>query len=221
MIRPIAVLRPEPGNAATVARVGAAGRRAIALPLFDVRPLDWQVPDPASFDALILTSANAVRHAGPGLARLAALPVLAVGNATARAARDAGLTVQATGKGDAAALADLARATGIARALHLTGADHRDLPPGVVARAIAVYASMPRDADLSPLTGAIALVHSPAGGARLATLVDAQGLDRAGIAVAAISAAAAAACGAGWAALAVADSPREEALLAAALALGD
>ncbi|MGC6399945.1 uroporphyrinogen-III synthase [Sphingomonas sp. FW199] len=221
MTRPIAVLRPQPGNAATVARIGGAGRSALALPLFEIRPLDWTPPDPAGFDALILTSANAVRHAGPGLARLAVLPVLAVGDATASAARDAGLTVRAVGDGDAAALADLAVTHGITRALHLAGADHRDLPPTVVARTLPVYASVPRDADLSALTGAIALVHSPAAAERLAMLVDAQQLDRAGIAVAVISAAAAAACGGGWAALAVAARPREDALLAAALALDD
>lgn len=221
MTRPIAVLRPEPGNAATAARIGAAGRTALALPLFEIRPLGWTPPDPARFDALVLTSANAARHAGPGLARLAALPVLAVGNATARAARDAGLTVRAVGDGDAAALADLAVTHGVTRALHLAGADHRNLPATVVARTLAVYASVPCDADLSALTGAIALVHSPAAGERLAMLVDAQELDRAAIAIAGISGAAAAACGPGWAALAIAGRPREDALLAAALALDD
>ena len=66
MTRPIAVLRPEPGNAATADRIAALGLAAIRLPLFEVRALDWAPPDPAGFDALLLTSANAPRLAGPG-----------------------------------------------------------------------------------------------------------------------------------------------------------
>src|SRR3546814_9776925 len=49
------------------------------------------------FDALLLTSAFAAREAGPEIARLATLPVYAVGDATARAAEAAGLTVAMTG----------------------------------------------------------------------------------------------------------------------------
>jgi len=73
--RPIAVLRPEPGNRVTAAAIEARGRIAIRLPLFEVRPLAWQVPDPDRFDALVLTSANAIRHGGPGLAALLGLPI--------------------------------------------------------------------------------------------------------------------------------------------------
>ena len=79
MSRAVAVLRPEPGNAATATRVEAAGLAAIRLPLFAVRALDWTPPDPAAFDALILTSANTPRLAGPGIDSLASLPVFAVG----------------------------------------------------------------------------------------------------------------------------------------------
>ena len=39
MTRPLAVLRPEPGNAATTQAIEALGRRAIRLPLFRVMPL--------------------------------------------------------------------------------------------------------------------------------------------------------------------------------------
>ena len=86
MSRPIVVLRPEPGNRVTAAAIEGRGLRAIRLPLFAVQPVAWQAPDPAGFDALLLTSANAVRHGGAGLARLLSLPVFAVGEATADAA---------------------------------------------------------------------------------------------------------------------------------------
>ena len=104
MTRRLAVLRPEPGNSATAARIVAAGFDAVRLPLFAVEPLAWTAPDPGEYDALLLTSANAVRHAGTALDRLRGVPVVAVGQATANAARAAGLTVAITGDGDAAAV---------------------------------------------------------------------------------------------------------------------
>lgn len=214
-MKPLAVLRPEPGNAATAARIAAAGGTAIRLPLFAVRPLAWNVPDPAEHDALFLTSANAVRHAGPGLAALVALPVHAVGQATADAAIAAGLRVARVGDDDAMALA---AAVDARRALHLAGRDRATATLPGVSRTIAVYASEPVTPDpamLAALNGAVALVHSPRAGARLAELI----ADRAGIAVAAISEAAATAAGPGWARVCVAARPGDAALVRAALAL--
>ena len=164
MTRPVAVLRPEPGNAATAARVEALGLHAIRLPLFAVRPLPWRVPDPARFDALLLTSANAVRHAGAALAALAGLPVVTVGAATAQAARVAGLTVETVGTVDVAtALA----ASGRTRLLHLCGRDH--VAAGV--EALPVYAADAISvADTGPLGGSVALLHSVRAARRLAEL---------------------------------------------------
>ena len=113
MSRPIAVLRPEPGNGATVAAIEAAGGMAIRLPLFAAAPVAWHAPDPAAFDALLLTSANALRHGGPELAALRSLPVHAVGGATAAAARQAGFAVAHAGTGDGAALVAAAEAAGV------------------------------------------------------------------------------------------------------------
>ncbi|MBM3927875.1 MAG: uroporphyrinogen-III synthase [Sphingomonadales bacterium] len=208
MTRRLAVLRPEPGNAETAARVQALGHHAVRLPLFAVRPLDWAVPDPAAFDSLLLSSANAVRHAGQGLAALTALPVHAVGRATAAAAEAAGFTVVATGATDIAALDPPGRV------LRLVGRDHRPAP---AARTIAVYASEPLSPDLSALAGATALLHSPRAAARFAALVQ----HKETIAIAAISAAACDAAGPGWRAMAVAERPTDEALIAAALTLAD
>ncbi len=85
----LVVLRPEPGAAATVARAEAMGFAAIAAPLFAVTPLDWTPPE-EPVDAVMMTSANAARHGGPGLARYRDLPLYAVGPETAAAARAAG-----------------------------------------------------------------------------------------------------------------------------------
>lgn len=218
MTRPIAVLRPEPGNAATAAAIEAQGRRAIRLPLFRIVALPWDGPDPGAHDALMLTSANAVRHAGPALARYAALPVHAVGAATAAAARAAGLQVVATGSGDGRALLDAAQAGGVRSALLLTARERAVASHPAVTAIAAVYASEAIEpVDPAPLAGSIALVHSARAAARLADIVP----DRRPIAVVAISSAAAAMLGDGWRAVTVAARPDDAAVIAAAITLAD
>jgi uroporphyrinogen-III synthase len=215
----LAVLRPEPGNAATAARAEALGATVVRLPLFEVHPLAWIAPDPAQFDALLLTSANAVRHGG--LQAMRRLPVLAVGAATAKAARAAGFAVARTGSGDAAALLD--DSPDFSRILHLAGRD-RAASGGRVTTAISVYASDPvaiAAEAIAALAGSIAVLHSARAAARFAELVDHAGLARDTLCLAAISAVVAQAAGSGWRAVTVAPVPSDAALLAAAFRLGD
>lgn len=227
MKRPLIVLRPEPGNARTAAAIRRGGGTAVAAPLFALRPLAWTPPPAGGFDALALTSANAVRHAGPELARYRDLPAYAVGKATAEAATAAGLAVRHIGEGDGAALAKAALEDGVRHMLHLCGRAHRPLArPGLEVTACPVYAAeavtaLPRDAEGAMRDGAVALIHSPRAGALLAGLVDARGIARGTVAIAAISEPAAAAAGGGWREVAVAERPDDDALLAAALAMCD
>src|SRR3569623_437618 len=100
-------------------------------------------PDPAEFDALILTSANAARLAGPGGDALRRLPVHAVGATTAAAAKAQGLTVMTVGRGDGRDLVATLAPQGVKRALLLAGRDRRLDAGGIIARTIAVYASEP------------------------------------------------------------------------------
>lgn len=218
MTRPLAVLRPEPGNAATTQAIEALGRRAIRLPLFRVMPLAWDGPPATDHDALILTSANAVRQAGATLHRYATLPVHAVGAATAAAAWAAGLHVVATGDADGQALLDDAERAGVRRALLLTARDRAVADHRVLSAIRAVYASDAVDGvDTAVLHGAVALVHSQRAARRLAMLAK----DRAAIAVAAIAPAVADALGSGWRAVAIAARPDDAATIAAATALAD
>lgn len=219
-MRAALVLRPEPGNAQTEARLAAAGVDVLRRPLFAVAPVAWSLPDAARYDALLLTSANAVRHGGEGLARLG-LPVLAVGEATAAAARAAGLTVALTGARDAAALAAAAPARGFARLLHLAGHDRIDLP-GLAA--VTVYRSDPLPlvpGAAQAWQGHVALLHSVRAAQRFAALLKRDGVRAGSVAVAALSEAVLAAAGAGWAGEAVADRPSDAALVACALPLID
>ncbi|MGY2734219.1 uroporphyrinogen-III synthase [Sphingomonas sp. UYP23] len=222
MTRPLAVLRPQPGNAATCARAAEAGFETLSLPLFAVEALDWDVPDPAQHDALILTSANTLRFGGAGIAAVTGLPVLAVGPHTAAAARVAGFDVIAIGSGDGAQIASVAQEHGIRRALHLTGRDRTLGAGGAIATVLPVYHSVaiPVAPDvLQALDGTIALLHSARAARRLDTLVSAAGLDRSRIAIAAFSPAIAATLGPGWSDVVAAVTPDDAALFSAALGL--
>src|SRR3546814_6954890 len=77
----------------------------------------WDAPDPAEFDAIMLTSANALLHGGPQLDRFKHLPAFAVGEATGEAAREAGFTVAAAGRSDVNALVKIVAAQGYRRIL--------------------------------------------------------------------------------------------------------
>lgn len=214
-MRRVLVLRPEPGATATVRRAQELGLETIAIPLFVVEPVVWTVPDIGLFDALLLTSANAVRHAGERLQEFRRLPVYAVGDATAGAARDAGFNVAVTGD------AGLDRLLGSIDAnlslLHLCGEDRKD-PPGAAQKISPIIVYRVREIekpDLSEARGCIALVHSPRAGHRFAELVR----ERAEIAVVAISAEAADATGVGWEIVETANVPNDDALLALATRL--
>lgn len=216
MIRPALVLRPAPANERTVARLRAAGVDATGLPLFRTEPRDWHVPAPDEADALLLTSANALRHAGAGLSALAGLPVVAVGQATAAAARDAGLSVALIGTTGAAAVAAQA-APRFPRLLHLTGADHVAVP-GALTRI--VYASVPVEvppACVDAALDSVVLLHSARAARRFATLFGDRARTR--VRVAALSAAVSDAAGGGWAACAVATRPDDAALVERAVML--
>lgn len=219
MTRPALILRPEPGNAATAARVEAAGLDAIRLPLFAVVALPWSPPPFRDYDSLLLTSANAVRHAGDGLDALRTLPVVAVGAGTAAAARARGLDVVAVGTGDATQALALARAGDFRRVLRLAG---RDRIPLAGVTDIPVYASdpiVPAPDRLAFAADGVALLHSARAAVHFAALVDRAGLPRAAIRLAALSHAVATAAGDGWAAIAVAADPTDAMLVAAARTL--
>ncbi|MDZ7282448.1 uroporphyrinogen-III synthase [Sphingomonas sanguinis] len=214
----VVVVRPEPGHAATIAALQEVGLEARSLPLFSARAVDWTPPEPDTVDALLFTSAQGVRLAGSALDPIRHKPVIAVGPATAAAAREAGLAVVLTGAADAATVVAQARAQGFERLLHLAGRDR--VETGAMARI--VYAADPvavaPDA-IAALAGQIVLLHSARAAARLAELVEQAGLLRATVSLVAISAKTAAAAGSGWRIVAIAEGPRDDAMVAAARAL--
>jgi uroporphyrinogen-III synthase len=217
---PLVIVRPEPGASATAARARALGLEPHCHPLFETRALEWTVPDPADFDAVLITSANAARLGGPGLARLAHLPVVAVGQASAAAAKDAGFVDVRVGDGDGAAAVNLAAEAGFQGLLHLCGHDFRALKQdGITITPLHVFVAAPLP-PASALLDCLAkhcvvLAHSPRAAARLAEIAP----HRAHIDLVTISAAASNAAGQGWRSCQHPTKPDDAAMLALAAPL--
>lgn len=213
-MKKLLLLRPEPGLSASAERARALGLDVIAAPLFRVEPVEWPAPDPTAYDALLLTSANALRHGGVKLGELARLPVHAVGAATADAARDAGFTVASVGEGGVDEL--LTRLPTGLNLLHLAGHDRHPAAGCHRIQVRTVYRSIEiADPGLPSLAGLVVAVHSARAGERLADRAQSRDL----AAIAAISAEAARACGDGWGSIEVARKPDDASLLALAARL--
>lgn len=220
-MRRLIVLRPEPGASETVKRAEALGLQARSMPLFKVEALDWEVPDPGSFDALLLTSANAVRHGGDGLKALRGLPVHAVGETTGAAAREAGFDIRSTGGNGVERL--LGSIGQDIKLLHLCG-EHRkqvDARQEIVALPVYRSAALPAPEGITQIEDATVALHSPRMAARFAELVQDAALDRSSVRIAAISDSALAAAGSGWERAEAAHAPDDDALLAVAARLCD
>ena len=217
-MRKLFILRPEPGASATAEKARGMGLEPVAAPLFKIVPVKWEAPEAGSFDALLLTSANALRCAGDKLRSLRGLPAYAVGEATAEAARHAGFDIAATGESGVERL--LGSIEPDLKLLHLCG-QHRsgtgEAPQPITP--VTVYRSEPSEnpSGLDALQGQVAAVHSPRAAQRVGELVDREVRDS--IRIAAISEAAAAAAGEGWESIEAADKPSDEALLALAMRL--
>lgn len=215
------VIRPEPGCTTTVASARALGLEAEGFPLFEMRPLAWEAPEITGFDALLIGSGNAIRHGSPAISAYRALPVHAVGETTAREAREAGFADVRSGVGGLQAMLD-SLPPEHKRLLRLAGQERIPLtpPPGVTIEERVVYQSAPLPI---PVTLArllqrpcVVLLHSGEAARHFAAQCDAKGIARGGIAIAALGPRIAAAAGSGWALVQSADAPQDQALLALA-----
>ena len=211
----ILVTRPEPGGAATAARLRALGHDALLTPLLAFEALPWTPPETPP-QAVMVTSAAAVRLAGPAAAAFHALPVYAVGAATAAAARTAGFADVRGGEAGVQALVETMAGDGVTSALHLAGEDRTPvtLPAGLALTVVTVYrAALQPLAALPPVDWV--LLYSARTAAHFAAEAGRLGAARGELAVAAISPAVLAAAGPGWGRAVAAATPDEDALLAA------
>jgi len=133
----VLVTRPHPYDEATAAALRDRGFEVLRAPMLRFEPVMFRDHEDALYGAVIVTSANALRAIASQLAgsRLVKLPLFAVGEHTAAAAREAGFTQVMAARGDASALRDLVLAGVKAKQLkkastllYLAGADlARDL----------------------------------------------------------------------------------------------
>ena len=213
------VIRPQPGADATAGRIRLAGHEAVVMPLFAVQPVEWDAPSADQYDALLLTSGNAVRAAGQGLEVVRGLPVLAVGTATARAASEFNLTITATGNSGVGTLLRTAHQLGYRRLLWLAGEDLTavSIPEEISLDTRTIYrsAELPApDCFMDNVQSADAIMlHSARAAQHLAQLCDEQGIDRATLSLAALSPNIAESAGSGWKAIIIAPEPNDASLL--------
>ena len=224
MILRVAITRAMPEAERTAERVRARGHEAILAPLLTIIPCGYNTSTEGA-QALVFTSSNGVR-AFPDARGAREKIVLAVGDATAEAARAAGFADVRSASGDVAALAELAKALLDPRAgklIHI-GGNHvaGDLAGALAAHGFqverrvayaAVAAAVLPEAFLAPLD--IVLFHSVRA-AEIFLALGAPGAER--LVAGCISPAVAeAAAKTAWREIVVAPAPREDALLSATL----
>ncbi len=112
----VLVTRPHPDNERTAASLRGKGIEAVLAPMLRFEPVAFVDDSEAHYDGVIATSANALRaiDSHPAKSRLLDLPLFAVGERTAEAARATGfhnaVAGNVAGKTGAAALPDLIEA---------------------------------------------------------------------------------------------------------------
>ena len=107
----VLVTRPIEDGAKTVERLKNKGVDAVLAPVTAITPTG-QTPPSTPFDAVLISSANAIRHLSEeARTRLLNVPLFCVGEKTASVARAAGFTSVTTGTGDGRALVKLVAST--------------------------------------------------------------------------------------------------------------
>jgi uroporphyrinogen-III synthase len=104
----VLVTRPHPDDEATASALRAKGFEVLQAPMLRFEPVAFHDDEDARYGAVIVTSANALRGLTPHLAgsRLLKLPLFAVGEHTASAARSIGFENVISANGDATSLRD-------------------------------------------------------------------------------------------------------------------
>lgn len=219
---PIITIRPEFGAQTTLREAPSHGLEVQSFPMTSVHALDWQGPDPADVDALLIGSANAIRLGGAELAKFQQKPVFAVGSATAAAAREAGFDVAQLGQGGLQGLLSDMPKTDLSM-LRVAARRHVELavPSHVQMETRIAYEAqdiaMPDDlAALLRAGPSLVLLHSAGSALHFRSECERLGIDRRSISIAALGKRITAAAGNGWQAVRAAPSPRETALLALA-----
>ena len=224
MIRPLLILRPLDGALQTERRAQGLGLQTGVDPLFVIEPIAWPAPAVEDFDSLLLTSANSAAYGGAQLDAYKSLPVLAVGEATAREAKNAGFQTEIIGATDGQSLLNALPSDRYRSILWLAGEQHSALDAGTrELHIVPVYRS--RALALGDKAAAclraetVVLLHSARAARHLAVEMDRLHMARDRHHAVAFSAKVAEAAGAGWRSLQRAEHPDDDALLSLATGL--
>jgi uroporphyrinogen-III synthase len=202
----VLVTRPYPDNEATAAKLRARGLKVLLAPMLRFEPVAFHDDPDAQYDAVVVTSSNALRALAPQFTetRLLHLPLFAVGEQTAATARAMGFGKVVSADGDAIALQDRliesVRARQLkktSRLLYLAGAElSRDLAGELGRRGFRVETrttyrmvalpALPREACEAFATGGlIAVLHySRRSAAAFLDAVRTEGIEISALAVA-------------------------------------
>lgn len=186
------------------------------MPLFSTEPIEWEIPGDMGFDGLLITSANAIRHAGAHTRALKHLPVFAVGQNSADVARSFGFEIKYTGPGGVEQLLAEINARNL---LWLAGEDRaafqKPVEMEICCRVVYRSAALPIPDTFSEmlLQTDHVLLHSARAAMHFAHLVSQQDIDKNSISIAALSENIALAAGSGWANVRIASKPSDRELL--------
>ncbi|WP_261401251.1 uroporphyrinogen-III synthase [Chenggangzhangella methanolivorans] len=189
------MLRPERAAQRTAEALARLGHEAILAPVLTIEDLPSPIPD-GPFDAVLATSANGLRKLKNRreIASLTDLPLIAVGDRTAEAGREAGFATVHVAEGDGRALVAeaAARFPTPARFLHAAGADrafdiagalaghgHETIVVELYRATAATKLPEAATAALRDGTAGAVLHHSGRIAATLAALAEAEGLGEA------------------------------------------
>jgi uroporphyrinogen-III synthase len=213
------ILRPQPGADATAKRVRAAGFEPIVMPLFAIESLQFPAVSADDYDAVLLTSGNAVRATGYNIMQLRSLPIYVVGTATASALAKLSLDPEFVGAEGVDAMLLKVQERGHCKLLWLTGEDFSEprLPATINLDIRFVYrsAALPvpdKFGDALDCADAV-MLHSARAARHFAYLCDSSGLARKDINIVTFSQNIADSAGSGWADIIVSPAPNDSALL--------
>lgn len=213
-MKPLLVLRPQPGADDTAARAANGGLNPRVFPLFEIKPTPWSIEAEKLYDAIFITSSNTLKFSEKNIDIVKNIPTLCVGEKTAKAARDAGFSNVLAGQNDAASLAELAASLGYRHLLWLCGrpsipVSHPDLRFDIKIVYEMIETEIDGQLDEMLKHPCVALLHSPRAAQKFAELA----LDHRHIDIVAISEKAAIAAGPGWASVQWPDAPSDAAML--------
>jgi uroporphyrinogen-III synthase len=181
----VLITRPEPGATRTLNALLAKGMDAKAIPLTEIRSLAFDKPS-ADFDALIITSQNAIVYGASVLSNFFGTPVFVVGKRTAGTLQ--GHTIAAWAETAEELLAKIKSQTP-KRVLYICGQTRRPeletglKSTGISVKAVEVYSANPVGSARVKLENffqgsksAIVLFHAPSAAQAFLNAADTQNM---------------------------------------------